>query len=147
MLCRSEPLSLAVALLLLLAGCARQLSQQQAEDASIEDLRRARAEIVDIGNVDIGVDREPYRERLVMQAGPKLGWPDEDTRRAAKGIAWKGMTRDQLWWSWGKAWKTIPGEKGAETQEWGPWHLGEAARTVTLQGDTVTNVVIRDPPG
>jgi hypothetical protein len=132
---------------LLLTACTPQLTQQQAEEASIEDLRRARAEVFDIGNVDIIRDRESYIERIVTQAGPKLGWPDEDTRRAAKGIAWEGMTRDQLWWSWGAAWKAEAAEDGAEVQEWGPWHMGEPRRTATLRDDKVVSVQINPPPG
>ena len=135
-----------IAVACLPAACTSELSQQQAEEASIEDLRRARAEMVDIGNVDLLRDREPYLERIVTQAGPKLGWPDQDTRRAAKGIAWKGMTRDQLWWSWGPAWKTTD-EKGVETQQWGPWHMGEPRRTAKLRGDEVIEVRVNPPPG
>jgi hypothetical protein len=129
-----------------LTACAAEMTQQQAEDASIQDLRRARAEMVDIGNVDIGRDRETYRERLVMQAGPKLGWSDEDTRRAAQGEVWEGMTRDQLWWSWGEAWKVID-DGGAEILQWGPWVDGEPMRSVRLVNDRVQSWIIRPPPG
>jgi hypothetical protein len=133
--------------LAILAGCARPLTKQQAEEASIEELRRARAKMVDIGNVDIGTDREPYRERLVMQAGPKLGWSSEDTRRAAKGIAWVGMTSDQLWWSWGEAWKKVPLDGGGERWEWGPWYLRGPARSAVIAEDKVTEVKVGEPAG
>ncbi len=131
-----------------IASCTRRLTETEAGDASIEELRAARAAMTDLGNVDFGIDREPYAERLITQAGSKLGWPEEDTNRAAKGIAWKGMTRDQLWWSWGPAWKEIPPSDGVpETWEWGPWHLGEPRRAATLDGDVVTRVTVNPPPG
>jgi hypothetical protein len=129
-----------------LSACAAEMTQQQAKDASIEELRRARAEMMDIGNVDFGRDRETYRERLVMQAGPKLGWNPEDTRRAAKGEVWEGMTRDQLWWSWGEAWKVVP-EDGAQIWQWGPWVDREPMRSVRLVDDRVVSWTMRPPPG
>jgi hypothetical protein len=129
----------------LLAACTYRMSEAEAEDASIEELRAARAKMTDIGNVDIGMDREPYAARLVTQAGRKLGWPEADIDRASRGIAWKGMTRDQLWWSWGPAWKEEKGD-GDERWEWGPWHLLEPRKYAVIRGDVVTDIKVNPPP-
>jgi hypothetical protein len=133
------------AALMLLSACTHRMSQAEAEDASIEELRAARAKMTDIGNVDVGLDREPYAARLVTQAGRKLGWPEADIDRASRGIAWKGMTRDQLWWSWGPPWKEEEGDPD-ERWEWGPWHLGEPRKHAIIRGDLVTDLKVNPPP-